>query len=262
MRLLLLISAILLAFSGCYDNHQAPSATDISLSANLEIGKLREFCDNGSHTIAEDFVCVGRVTTSDDEGNFYREMFIEDASGAVKVRVGINNIVSHYPIGTQVALHLQNCAVALKSGVVVVGLPPRSYDDEPREFAPQVVIDQHIERGTSVEEVTPMLCNISELNESLCGRLVKVAELIHAPLEEIEELPTLEGYHRFVDKEGNAIFITVSEFADFAAEEIPTEELSIYGILYYESVGMDIGKHYVIKPRFKDDLATAHSDNL
>ena len=259
MRFLLLISVILLSFSGCYDSHSTPPTNDVTLTANLEIAELRRLCSNGCHTIAEDFICVGRVTTSDSEGNFYRSMFVEDASGGAEIRLGIYDIASQYPIGTQVALHLQNSAAILINGVVVVGLPPRSYDNEPREFEAQEVTDRHIVRGTSVEEIAPRLCNIAELNESLCGRFVEVTDVAHAPLEEVEELPVLEGYHRFADSEGNAIFTSVSEFADFATAEVPTEKITICGILHYESVGMSIGKQYVIKPRFRDDLTTAHS---
>ena len=36
---------------------------------------------------------------------------------------------------------------------------------------------------------------------------------------------------------------------------IPTPEVEIRGILYYETVGMDIGKQFVIKPRFADDIS-------
>ena len=261
LRLSLFISAILLLFSGCYDNHPTNSATDIALTANLEIAKLREFCSNGCHSFTEEFVCVGRVTTSDSEGNFYRTMFIEDASGGAEIRIGIYDIASQYPIGSQVALHLQNSAVMLNNGVVVVGLPPYSYDNEPREFEAPEIINRHIVRGTSVEEVEPMLCNIAELNESICGRFIKVVDITHTPLEE-ELLPTLEGYHRFTDNSNNAIFTSVSTYADFATAEIPIGEVDICGILHYESVGMNIGKQFVIKPRFKDDVSIANSSTL
>ena len=63
------------------------------------------------------------------------------------------------------------------------------------------------------------------------------------------------GYHRFTDSEGLAIFTHVSDYADFANGEIPSSEVSITGILYHESVGMNIGHHYVIRARSANDIA-------
>lgn len=261
-RFLLFITILLLSFSGCYDNHSIPSETDLSLKANFDIAELQTFCSDGCHTITRDFICVGRVTSSDREGQFYRTLFIEDESGGAAIKLGLYDIASRYPVGTQIALHLQNSAVMLKDGVVVVGLPPRSYDSEPREFESPEVIDRYIIRGTSVEAIEPRICHIAELDSSLCGRFVKISGISYAPLTDEEDMPTIEGYRRFVNSNGEAIFTYVSPYADFAAEKIPTEEISVCGILYYETVGMDIGKQFVIKARFSDDFTIADSSSL
>ena len=255
MRCLLpIISALLLLLGGCTPSNNLGGASE-ELSANCTVATLRQWCQNGCYTVNSDMVCVGRVTSSDRAGNFYRTLVIEDDTGGVELLLGTYNIASQYPIGLQVYLCLEGLAVAVEGEVVQVGLPPQSFDSSPRELESQVVIDEHLVRSTSVEAVEPMRCDLSALNASLCGRFVEFENLLHAPLEGVEE----SEYYRLVDEGGNAIFLHISSYADFAGLKLPLSELSVKGILYHESVGMGIGRQFVVKPRSKDDISISNS---
>ena len=252
-HLLPIIVALLLGLGGCV-RHSNSGAED-EVSANCNMATLRQWCQNGCYTINSDLVCVGRVTSSDRAGNFYRTLVVEDETGGVELLLGTYNIASQYPVGLKVALHLKGLAVAAKGEVVQVGLPPQSFDDLPREMESQVVIDSHLVRSNSVEDIEPTECDLSAICASLCGRFVAFGSLSHTPLEGVEE----SDYYRLVDSGGNAIFLYVSSYSEFANPDIPSSELSVRGILYYEAVGMGIGRHFVVKPRTKDDISTNYS---
>jgi hypothetical protein len=119
----------------------------------------------------------------------------------------------------------------------------------------QEVIDRHLLRSNSIAPATPSISTIEELSTSLCGQFVRIENIIHAPLTESNE----EEYYRFVDESNNAIFIYISRYADFSDIEIPISLHSVQGILYHESVGLGIGKQFVIKPRFKDDFSATNA---
>ena len=250
-RLLPIISLLLLVFNGCYDSHNGSQIGNSEMAPNCTISNLRQLCQDGCCIVNSDVVCLGRVTSSDREGNFYRTLLIEDATGGAEVLTGTYNIASQYPIGLQVTLLLKGCAIMLDNGVIQIGLPPLSFDSSPREFEAQEVIDQHILRSSSVEPMSPISCDVASLNETLCGRFVKVCGLTPSPLEGYEELE----YKRLIDGDGNAIFLYISQFSDFYTLEIPQTTISLQGILYHESVGMNIGKQFIIKPRSKDDIS-------
>lgn len=254
MRIFLTLISLILCV-GCYDNNDDTSKSEFADVATCDIATLRQLCSGGYYPINADMVCVGRVTSSDVEGNFYRSLFVEDETGGVELKLGIYNISSQYPLGLQVALRLKGTAVALDAGVVQIGLPPYSYDTKLREFESQVVIDKHLCRSNSIASIEPLICNIASLDISLCGRFVRIENISCSPLVDEGE-PMMTGYHRFVDGKGDAIFIYTSSYADFADMQIPTSEIDIQGILCYETVGMGIGKQFVIKPRFADDVAT------
>lgn len=238
--------------SGCYDNHNEPTPGEFSKQANCTIAQLRELCnDDHCYIVEQELICVGRITSSDREGNFYRSVVIEDNSGGVEVKLGTYNLASQYPVGLMVALHLNGAALIVENGVVQMGLPPQSFDSEPREMEAQEVIDKHLFRSNSIAPTMPYICNIEELRISFCGQFVRVENIIHAPLTENNE----REYYRFVDENNNAIFIYISQYADFTDIEIPISRLSVQGILYHETVGLGIDKQLVIKPRFRDDFS-------
>lgn len=253
-----ILALLLVVLSGCYDNHEGAQSTSLTERDNCNISQLQGRCQDGLYLVTTDMICRGRVTSSDREGNFYRSIVVEDGSGGAEIKLGIYNTASQYPVGLEVMLHLNGTALMLENGVVQVGLPPQSYDALPREMVAQAVIEQHIVRTDSVEPVQPILCNITSLDASLYGRFIAIENLHYAPIEG-EEKNTLEGYSRFEDKEGNSIFVYVSPYADFATSEVPTAKLSVQGILYHETVGLEIDRQFVIKPRFKDDFSISDS---
>lgn len=252
-HLLPIIIVLLLCLGGC--SNPTNSNGEGGLAENCKIATLRQMCQSGCYTIHSDMVCVGRVTSSDREGNFYRTLVIEDDTGGVELLLGAYNLASQYPVGLQVYLCLKGLAVAVEGEVVQVGLPPQSFDDAPRELESQVVIDRHLVRSSSVEPRVAMECELSEINASLCGRFVAIENLSHAPLDGVEEV----DYYRLVDSFGRAIFLYVSPYSEFANLELPSSALAVRGILYYEAVGMGIGRQFVIKPRSKDDISTSFS---
>ena len=251
-----------MVLSGCYDNHSEPSQKESAVEANCTMSQLRGLCKDGEcYIVAEERICVGRVTSSDKEGNFYRSIVVEDGSGGMEVKLGEYSLATPYPVGLEVALRLNGVALIVENGVVRMGLPPQNFDSKPREIAPQAVIDNYIVPTASVEPIVPMVRDISALELSLCGRFVRAEGLIHAPLAEDEDITLKEGYHRFLDKDGNLLFLYISPYAEFSDFEIVGSDVALQGILYYESVGEDLGRQFVIRPRFKDDISISNHDS-
>lgn len=255
-RLFIILLLLIGVMSGCYDNHKESTPKEFNEFGNYNIAQLRGLCQRGCHTITLDLKSIGYITSSDKEGNFYRSVIVEDGSGAVEIKLGTYNIESQYPIGLMVALNLKGTAVMVENGVVQLGLPPQSFDSSPREMEATEIIDQYLIRSNEIVSVVPTPCNIKHLDITLCGRFISIDNLSYAPLADQEEEVSMTGYHRFVDNEGNAIYVYTSPYANFANMEIPNHIETLQGILYYEKVGKGGKEHFIIKPRFADDIST------
>ncbi len=251
--IIVLLSSLL---CGCYNNYGESSQKEFAERATHNISHLRALCGEVPYNISDEIVCIGRVTSSDTEGNFYRTVVIEDESGAVEVKLGIYNLARQYPIGLMVALRLEGTAIMLNNGVVEVGLPPSSHDSSPREMESQEIIDRHIVRSYSVAPIQPLHTDIPSLDKTQCGRFLRIEHLRYSPLDN-EITDTGKEYYRLTDQNDNILYLQISPYAKFADIEIFDSEIDVQGILYHGSVDTEEldSKQFIIKPRYGDDIS-------
>ncbi len=244
-------SLALLFFAGCSQGyHPEPSSTPTPPTSNLRLSDLTDYYQDGVLLIEEPLVVAGRVTTSDEAGNFYRTLLIEDSGAALEVRVGSYHLHNRYPIGCQLTINLKGLALERSLGVLQAGLLAEAYDyPEVGYLGAQALIDQHLFRGEKGDTPTPAHYHIGELREEYCGTLIAIEGLRYTPLE--EEEPLWAGYRRFTDSKGRAIHSHTGTYARFAADPIPRKEVTLCGILQYVSQGEHKG--FVIKPRSEAD---------
>ena len=97
--LFILYIVVATLFSGCYEGFNEAERGDKLPTRNTTIADLKGRYPNEYHTIEQDIVCEGRVTSSDRDGNFYRSLFIEDESGGLEILLGIYDSYTQYPVG-------------------------------------------------------------------------------------------------------------------------------------------------------------------
>ena len=255
---------VLVLVVGCYDSHKEPSGNAPIDTAKSALGDLRTFCNGQSVDITTNVVVVGRVTTSDEAGNFHRSFFVEDSTGGIEVMAGAYDLHRKYPQGTKLSIALCDCRIGFTNGVMQVGLRPESFSSyEVGYFMSDVLMDKHIRRSNDRMETEPALVTLAELDENRCGRLVRIAGLKYEPEAEAMAVepsePQMAGYNRFTDKRGNAVYTFVRNDADFADMPLPTQPTAICGIVLHGNVP-NAGAQYIVKPRNSDDYETDNSN--
>lgn len=249
------IAVASLAAVGCFDSFDDRTEMPAAEPATVTIAELRRLCNGASADITADAVIAGRVTTSDEAGNFNRTFFVEDATGGAEIMAGTYDIRNKYPPGATVSVNLAGCRVAFANGAIQIGLKPKSHSQYSVDyFMTDVLLDRHIIRGEGLSEVVPMPIAVSDTN--LCGRLVIIDGLRHTP--DTADDRTFGGYRRFAAADGSEIYSYVREYADFAGDTIPDGEVSLCGILLYGRI-TGIGDRFILKPRSRNDCTTAHT---
>lgn len=252
----ILILASLLCVACDYDRFDPIEQHDaVNWTPNAELSDVRHSFAVAT-TIRENMVVTGRVTTSDEGGNFFRTVVIEDGTGALELMVGMNYLYRTYPVGSLLAVRLQGLAIDEYNGVLRVGLQPDKWDYRSTLYMSHAAVaDRHIYRTSSVEPPTPERLVAGELTRRLCGRLVTVVGV-----QADDEASTwAEGeytcYRKFRDAQGDSIYVQTSPYARFAQHALPTEELSLTGILYYGAVEGS-RKAFIIK--MNDEKGVGH----
>lgn len=71
--------------------------------------------------INTDIVTRGTVVSSDQEGNFYRSFFIEDATGGIEVKAGVAGLYLTYPMGMTVYVNLNSLTLGAYGNMISIG---------------------------------------------------------------------------------------------------------------------------------------------
>lgn len=238
--------------TSCYDSsfdttpvgQQLPTTTTTLAALGEDLNEQERM------TITTDLVVQGRVSSSDQSGNFYRTLCIESEGAAAELMAGIDALHNDYPIGTRLVLTLKGLAIGRRMGVLQIGRPTEQGSFYPTDYlGSKAALDRHCFRSADpLLPPTPTCCSIPELNTSWCGLLIRIDGVRAAPETVTEN--RWGGYQRFVDQQGNVIYTSVRDYADFAEQELPIGACSLTGILYYDPSGEG---RYLIKLRDETD---------
>lgn len=258
---LLTVIFITLHITGCGRYVGTPSPETLP-QANTTIERLHSYLSKSDVAIIEeDVVVVGRVTSSDAAENFFRTMTIEDESGGIELLVGEYDLHTAYPEGLNVALRLRDCALGYRYGVLQAGSSAEAYTNYDIDYlATRQAIDRVIVRSLDVEPRNPLHKYISELDDSMCGRLLRIDSLqligstsVDTLAGETIDRATWQGYSMFVDSNHDTLVVYTREYARYATHLIPNTTLSLQGIVQYAKHPVNNRYYYQLKMRDEKD---------
>ncbi len=132
----------------------------------------------------------GQVTSSDKTGNIYRELYIQDKTGGIDLKLGKSSLYSEYSLGQWVYVHCDGLTLGAYNGMPQLGLEAdqtTTNDYETSYIDVQVIIDQHVFRGAFDKPVKPAVVTEADVKASLSagfkgdlwGKLVTIKGLTY-----------------------------------------------------------------------------------
>ena len=146
-----------------------PGADD-KLAVTTTIAELKQlYIDNGSKPleIKDNLIIGGQVTSSDRSGNVYRELYIQDASGAISVKIGKSSLYSDYHPGQWIYVRCKGLTIGGYSGMPQLGVEDETDEYETAYIDVQYLIDEHIVRGREDTPLQPLVIGEKEIAEAL-----------------------------------------------------------------------------------------------
>lgn len=197
-----------------------------------EIGKT----DSG-----EDMVVTVRVTSSDRAGNIYKQLYVQDESGAIMFSVNDNKLYQSYPYGQTLNVNLTGMFIGRRQGLLQIGVKgdyngtPQPDRMEPSEFGLHAKIT-----GTAApDKVTIENVTIDQLGDArkYSDRLVRLSG-VHFKNGGTGKF--VEGGQNtsqdIVDAQGRTIILRTNSYATFKDETLPKGTGDIIAVVtYYNS---------------------------
>jgi Family of unknown function (DUF5689) len=251
------------AFSSCvkeeFDNPPS-NCDDIHENVTFSIQQLKTMMPAANYDtlkLGDSIIIEGTVTSSDQYGNFYKELIIEDTSGAIAIQIDYQDMFTEFkfPVGQKIYVKCGGLYLGNSYGIAELG--GLFLDEGSLEFGRIVdeeVIEEHLIRTCDNNHITPIPFTIPETNNIPDNELYQLIIIENVQFKEDELDNTWadwvnQGYgkSKIIDENGNTLIVQSSGFCSFARDSLPKGSGNITGIL-----GTFSGAHY-ISVRSTDD---------
>lgn len=216
-------------------------------------GKVVSFSDVASKTTpsiknySADEAIEGYVISSDEGGNFYKKIYIqnENKTQALSVALDKSGIYTEFPIGAKVQLRLKGLTTQLNNAITEVGYKIYKNEKSGRESVGSIaeaiykthLCDMGGERKTLASLAKEVTSIETVKNDAHVGQLITLKG-VHFPNEVVgktmydknKDLGGATNY-KLTDANGKTIDFRTSSYAKFKDEKVPAGTLDITGVI-------------------------------
>lgn len=220
----------------------------VDYDANTTIEELKALYSGSSLLIDTNIIIKGIVTADDSTGNFYKELYIQDETGAINIRLDQSDLYTKFPIGRLVYVKCENLYIGPYQGMMQIGWGS-AVDRIPSKYMNDNHVPDISAGGVPVE---PKLLTLSTLSDTDLGKLIKLenVQFIQGDLNKTFANGTahLDQNTTIEDCDGHTVLVRTSGYATFANDTVPQGNGSMIAIL------SKYGSDYQLKIRSKAEL--------
>ncbi len=239
-----ILIAVLSTFSACKKTFDAPPAPgDVNIVANTSIQNLKSY-----HTIpgqydliTTDVIISGVIVANDKSGNIYKQLFIQDNTGAIQLLVDAYSLYASYPVGRKVYVKCKGLTITDSYSNMVLGYKAIIDGLPSIEGIPGAIVNDHLIGGSLNNPVEPLTVTMTDLGTGLDNRyinaLVKLEGYEFITSDTSKTYGDTSSYKSTVNRLislgcGSALTTTIrtSGYANFAGMHVPTGNGSITAI--------------------------------
>ena len=159
-----------------------------ALTAFKTIKQLKSLYKNKPLEISGNVWVKGQVTSSDVTGNIYRDLYIQDATGGIDLKLGKSSLYSEYALGQTIYVYCDGLTLGAYNGMPQLGMDAdqtTTNEYETSYIDVQAIIDRHVFKGQygtplqpeDVDETQLKASIAAGFNGDLWGKLVTVKGL-------------------------------------------------------------------------------------
>lgn len=186
--------------------------------------------------LAKSIFIEGTVISSDEEGNFFKKVIIQDSTAGIEIGIELYSIFTDYPLGQKIAIKCGGLYLGNDNGDVKLGT--LYFEDGVWNFGriqSQEIVDAHFFKMSDGKLIEPKVFKINELaanNKTTLVKLENVQFFWRSVGESFGDV-TLNSSgvgHYIEDLAGNRVLLYTSSYSSFADYSIPEGNGTIVGI--------------------------------
>lgn len=217
---------------------------DLTEDSVLTIAELKEMYQTpittsyGYEQVTEGYKIKGVVTSSDEQGNIYNELAIQDSTGAIILSIAQGGLYGFLPVGTEVLVALKGLYVGNYGLQPEIGVPTTNSNGVTSlGRMSRATFDKHYKILSDSNTVEPMVYDASTWDtDEDAGKLVTVKN-VSFWFSSLDSTYANAGagagskswYFNEIDH--STMLVYNSNYADFANAKVPTGKLDVTGIM-------------------------------
>ncbi len=252
---ILLIASYLLLMSCINDSEflvppmeiQAPDLVGTSIEMNALYNLwLQEYNNSGMNdqitlTIEENWYTTGFVVSTDEYGNFFEELIVQDKPSeptiGTKVLIDDSPLYTKYDFGRRIHIQLKGLTIGLNRGIFTIGIKNNDRVDKIHSTQLDSIIKRDVDRA----EILPTRVNIRDFTIERTNLFIQISKAQFNKNDVLGDMPkTFSGEpedeyvgDRTVERcdEDFITILSTSTFSNFKAQLLPPGNGEINGIL-------------------------------
>ncbi len=215
---ILLAAGLTLGFMSCEKKYDSPPIRVIPEGTIKTIAEVRAMYSGADSTFSDDLTIRCVVTTDQTSGNFYKEAYIKDNTGAIKLRFTGSTSLS---IGDSIRVQLNGGRLTQYKAML-------SIDDLDPDGS-TVILKNNV-------TVTPTLVTLDQVTGAMQGQLIQIDNVEFSAADIgttwADAINKTSANHNLTDCNGsNPVLVRTSGYANFVGDIIPSGNGSIIGVV-------------------------------
>ena len=204
----LFLLAVVTFTTGCKKEFDSPPIRTIPTGSILTIGDLRAQFQGVPIHFDQDQSLYATVTADEQSGNLYKNIFIQDNTGAINLR--LLNPGGLYE-GDSIRLYLPGTVLSSYNGMLQID---------------SVDVDNNVVKQATLRYVEPQLVTIAQITPALQARLIRLDSVqfiaSDAATGTWADAVNQQSQNRILeDCNGTQVIVRTSGYANFAAQPLP-----------------------------------------
>lgn len=219
MKKFLSISALVFSFIffSCKKKYDAPPPQVIPAGNPITIATLKTIYPGHDTTFTQDINLYCTVIADETSGNFYKESYVRDATGAIHLRLLASGGLY---VGDSIRINLKGAKLTQYQGVLQLD---------------SINVDKMIAKQKTGLNPSPITLNITQINDTYLSQLIKLNNVEFIPADRNQffaDATNQQSLNRTItDCSNHQILVRTSGYANFANQKTPSGNGSLIAIV-------------------------------
>ncbi len=256
-----------LLFSGCIDDKfdEPPiDGDDPDITTNATIADVLALWQPGNIVeITDDLVFDAVVISSDEAGNFYKALVVEDENSGIRFSINATGLYNDFAQFRHVYVKAKGLYIGDYRDLPTLGagIGTNNQGNPIIERIPNDLVAEHIIKGKKNRPSPIREKTIAEVTLSDVNRLIRLTDVEFVAGDTLKTIAgaTSAGNRKLTDCLDNTIDIRTSNYADFADAQVPSKHGTVDAVVGIYNGGLQLSLNYFEDIKMTEDRCTGGS---